>query len=272
MQNRHYRLQDAANVHARLSPPKCAFSQPPPSSKPPYWSVERGSASQHALKHSFSAILFTQYHLGAIQPPAPIPTRRGRGSSLSKLFFTLFHFTTPQSTKQCRQHKQIAQHGHTVCFTCRCIQLAEFTAHPSCKSQALSISSFALAQRVPQQLKTLLKASFPLVDACPITVTRACIGLFLYNCILFAFAHNGALQHVQRLATEISSFSSSSSRCLASSKRRHRCCFARQPAASPIQLLVCFFLLRRAATSLGNRRASRLRNQNVMERAAPSPC
>ena len=89
--------------------------------------------------------------------------------------------------------------AHTICSTHRCIQMAEFIAHPNYKAQALSISSFTLAQRVPQQGKTLLNASFPLVDACFATFTRACICLLLCNCILFAFALNGALQHVQRL-------------------------------------------------------------------------
>ena len=33
-------------------------------------------------------------------------------------------------------------------------------------------------------------------DVCPITCTRACWYVLLHNCIQFAFAHNGALQHV----------------------------------------------------------------------------
>ena len=70
-----------------------------------------------------------------------------------------------------------------------CIQLAEFTAHPNYKAQALSISSFALAQHVPQQGKALLNASFSVVDACPATFARACIRLLLYDCILFASPH-----------------------------------------------------------------------------------
>ena len=113
--------------------------------------------------------MFTQDNLGAIQPLATLPTRRERGSSLFKLFFTLVHFTTPLTSTTCKQHSQSALDCHTICFTRRCSQMAEFTAHPSHKTRAIDSFSFALAQCVPNLWKTQLYTSFP----CQSTLTFA---------------------------------------------------------------------------------------------------